>query len=369
MIEFFNIKPSSGGGDGSSLNIFAQLEEPSIKKGIWLKAQIPYYFYQGSVVAIGTDIYLLGGSGTARNNNYKYNTLTDTYTQLTSIPYEFIYGSAVAIGTDIYLLCGHSDYGYFYKYNTLTDTYTQLTNVPYAAKGTSAVAIGTDIYILGGYSTNTYSGLNYCYKYDTLTDTWTRLSNIPYNFAYGSAISIGTNIYLIGGSYSQQKNYKYDTLTNTYTQLTNVPINFEHGSGVSAGTDIYIFYDSSSYKYNTLTDTYTQLTNIPNRFTSGGGVVIGTFIYLMGTGISPYNIVQVYALESKTYTQNTVVISQGKFSNVGYEIELFSNTKDTTPPLYAFADAWFYGQSLETNIPTYYGDGTQWINLKNPPQN
>ncbi|MDE5830491.1 MAG: hypothetical protein K2H53_02135 [Clostridia bacterium] len=62
----------TGGGSGGSskLNVFAQLAEPKVKDGIWIKTEevinteqiqlknIPYSFYNGSAVAIGTDVYL-----------------------------------------------------------------------------------------------------------------------------------------------------------------------------------------------------------------------------------------------------------------------------------------------------------------------
>ena len=166
---------------GSIPNVFVQSTEPTSKDGIWLQtnktaehyisddnifmggtwslasdtASIPYDFFSGSAVAIGTDIYLLGGDS-SKTKNYKYNTLTDTYTQLTDIPYQFYQGAAVAIGTDIYLLGSYDSKTTAYKYNTLTDTYTQLTNVPYQFYQGAAVAIGTDIYLLGSYHrTNT----------------------------------------------------------------------------------------------------------------------------------------------------------------------------------------------------------------------
>ena len=162
-------------------NVFVQSTEPTSKDGIWLQtnktaehyisddniffggtwslasdtAPIPYDFFSGSAVAIGTDIYLLGGDGSG-TNNYKYNTLTNTYTRLADISYNFYQGVAVAIGTDIYLLGSYDSKTTAYKYNTLTNTYTQLTNIPYQFYQGVAVAIGTDIYLLGGYHrTNT----------------------------------------------------------------------------------------------------------------------------------------------------------------------------------------------------------------------
>ena len=58
---------------------------------------------------------MLGGDSST-NNTYKYDTLTDTYTMLKNIPYRFANGSAVAIGTDIYTLGGKNNITYNYKF-------------------------------------------------------------------------------------------------------------------------------------------------------------------------------------------------------------------------------------------------------------
>lgn len=388
--------PPAGGS--SDPNIFVQLEEPTTKKGIWLQKEaepehyiydeevfiggeweadgkyrnIPYEFYSGSVVAVDTDIYILGGYNST-HNNYKYDTLTNTYTKMTDIPYVFRASPAAAIGTNIYLFgSGYSgDSLKVYKYDTLTNTYTQLTNLPARVNTGAAVVIGTNIYLFYRYDSS-----NKCtYKYDTLTDTYTQISDIPYNFYNGAAVAISTNIYLFGGSGNGSYSYKYDTLTDTYTKLANIPYTFLVGSVTAIGTNIYLFGGSSvspyeqCYKYDTLTNTYTQLTDIPYSFYNGSAVVVGVSNYLFG-GSPNLTKVQVYVAENKSYEQdNLVVISQGKYSSVGYEVELYNNSKDVTSPKYAFADAWYYTieGGLETDIPTYYGDGTQWINIKNPP--
>ena len=393
------IEGISGGGDGSSLNIFVQDTEPEVKKGIWLqtnktpehyiydeevfiggewldngvKAEIPGYTYQSpQAVTIGTDVYLFGIGNTSAMYNlaYKYDTLTDTYTQLRNIPFIFVTGCAVSIGTDIYLI-GSSDssstYKFMYKYDTLTDTYARLTDNPYSFYGGAAVAVGTDIYIIGGLQTPSV-----IQKYDTLTDTYTRLTDIPYPFKRGSATVVGNKIHLIGSDQSgyYRNHYTYDITSGIYSQMSNYPYsgNAAGNCAVVVGSDIYIFGNMSSeekkaYKYSTLTNTYTQLTNVPYTCYSGGIAFVGNQIYLFKN-----KRVQVYALESKTYQQDElVVICQGKYKTVGYEIDLYDNDKDVNSAKYAFADAWYYTtqDGLITNIPTYYGDGTNWIKLKN----
>ena len=396
------VKNKTAGGN-VKLNIYTQTTEPTDKNGIWLQtsgvaehyksddsiyfsgnwsttgdtADIPYDFSGGSAVAIGTDIYLLGSNNSNyKKYAYKYNTLTNTYTKLTNIPYDFSGGSAVVIDTEIYLLGGGSSIESNYKYNTLTNTYTQLANMPHEFSNGSAVAIGTDIYLFGSSCRSSY--MLYAYKYNTLTNTYTKLTNIPYEFYSGSAVAIGTDIYLFGGYYYKRYTYKYNILTNTYTQLANIPYDFYNGGvAVVIGTDIYLFGGSGNntgfYKYNTLTNTYTQLTNIPYNFYYGAAVVIGTDIYLFG-GNGGKTKTRIYHIQTKTYnTDNTVIIAQGRKStgttyNTGYAVKLLNTTFDEGfEPLYGVVDAWFYTtqDGVDTTIPTYYGDGTQWIKFKN----
>ena len=122
------------------------------------------------------------------------------------------------------------------------------------------------------------------------------------------------------------------------------------------------------HKYNTLTNTYIRLNDMQYQVSENSGSLNGLKIYIFGT-YNNYKKVQCMQVKSKTFENNSVIINQGRYGQVGYEIELYSNSKATTPALYSFADAWFYTteDSLITDIPSYYGDGTQWINFKNPP--
>ena len=382
-------KAGKGGGEP---NIFVQLEEPTTKKGIWLQkeaepehytyddevfiggewepdgkyATIPFVFYDGVVNVIGNYAYVMYNS-----NNYKYDFNNNTWTKLTNVPINDISrASSSSVGSNIYVFFGSSRSAY--KYDTITDTWTKLINIPYDFYNGTTSAVGTDIYLFGGAnSTNTY-------KYDTLTDTYTakRAHLWPSNSA---AVTINTDIYLFGSAINStyyKDAYKYDTITDTWTKLTNIPYDFYKGGAAVIGTDIYLFgcgnssYYKYNYKYDTLTDTYTQLNDMPSGYSNSSQTAIGVFqnsIYIFS-----YPNIQCLKVIGKTYEQdNLVVINQGKYASVGYEIELYNNSKDVTSPKYAFVDAWYYtlAGGLETDIPTYYGDGTQWINIKNPINN
>lgn len=395
-IRFIN-----NGKSGSSLpNIFCQLEEPTIKDGIWLQTNkqlecvetddsiieneswyedgtfrsIPFDFAEGSAVVYKDDIYLFGGSR-AKTTAYKYNTLSNNYTKLNDIPFEFTSGSAVVVDNNIYIFGSYkrgdaSLSKKAFRYDILSDTYTPIAEIPYSFWGGYAVAYENFVYLFGGGSSAYYN-----YRYNVNTDVYERMSDIPSSysggFLGGGAVLVGQDIFLFGTSYNS-KNYsmKYSVLTDSYTSISSFYGDSGHAV-ISYGTQIYIFGGAShqSYccKYDIITDSYTKLTDIPSYFYLGSALLVDNKVLLFG-GTSNLKKVQGLQLSFKEYKNNSVVISQGRFYKVGYGIELFNNSEQfINQPKYAFADAWFYTteDGLITDIPTYYGNGTEWVKFKN----
>ena len=320
------------------LNIFTQTTEPSTKDGLWLKTSNIY-----------DDVLNISDT--------EYSDTPDTYTKMTDIPYEFYSGSAVAIGNDIYLLGGGSSRTNNYKYDTTTNTYNKLTDIPYELSSGSAVAIGNDIYLLG--SNSSANSINN-YKYDTTTNTYTQMANIPYEFYYGSAVSVGNDIYLLCGYDNRKNNYKYDTTTNTYTKMADIPYEFYYGSAVAIGNDIYLLggVDSktNNYKYNTTTDTYNKLTDIPYEFRYGSAVAIGNDIYLLGG----------YDKKKYNYRYDTINIYKNSilflYNNIPfkYKTKIF-NTSYEGLNYISFDSVIMTDENCNnTNVEVYIGNGTSW---------
>lgn len=393
------IKQTAGGkgSKGTKLNIFMEETEPELKNGIWLQSNksfnkvistekissepfwniekantlkaIPYNFNHGYLTSINNVIYLISSADndTTGKNLYKYDTLTDTYTQLTNI-YQKPSSTGntdnsgtcgIAVGSDIYMFGGSGKSSRAVKYDTLTDTYTDITAFPFSSYQSQICNINEDIYIFGSYYSN---GINKAVKYNTLIDTYTSLTNIPYNFCYGAIAVVGTDIYLFGQQNGGTNCYKYDTLTDTYTKMSNIPYSFLNGSVVSVGTDIYLFGGSNQgqmlYKYDTLTDTYTKLENIPINVQSNGRTIkVNNDIYLFSQ-----NKVQVLTFPQLNFDDNSIVIDE---SSSTYETEII--TTDVENGLhYKFNDVFFNEENgFDNTIPTYYGNGTEWIKIKN----
>lgn len=395
-----------GGGGGGGINVYAQLSEPTKKEGIWIKtgtakkdivndldlwlanawnnptlksyASMPNEYtaitqYKG-IASIGSNVYVMGGVNYALNKYvpslYKYDSINDIWIRLADMPSApTSQCEAVAIGTDIYVI---QQSGIFYKYDTINNTWTSL-------KSTSSgfmhriVAVGTDIYSF--YT----SGSNYSpslLKYDTLNNTWSVLT------ANGGqsgirVVSYGTDIYMINAGsadYNSGNNTKkYDTINKTYTLLANMPIGGCYP--VIVGTDIHAFYIGSSpkhYVYSIPNNTWTLLSDTIPTTLDAVFAYIGGAIELIEQNQQAQAKNFRYNFASKTYENGTVVIY--RLSKYGaYQAELCSLAPGVftginganNRMLTGFDNVLMYlNNNLNDNLPTYYGDGTKWVQFK-----
>lgn len=331
-----------------------------------------------SVVAVGKYLYIFGFYSFSSNYVKAIKIDSETYeiTNLTNLPFtqSDTYNGTVAeaVGTNIYIFRrGNANDPCVYKYDTLTDEYTVLlSSTLYSVINTKPhTVVGNDIYI-----TNS-SG--YIYKYNTTNNTYARIKSFPYSLVNNgptSCTAVGTDIYFFGSRGSEdsykKKAYKYDTLTDTYTELPDLPINTSYEQVISVGSIIYIFNNGNSVnneqllKYDTILGTYTQLTD--SEYSLGGnspgcGITkINNKIFIVGP--SNTKNIGIFNIIDKTFDNNSIVISQG----FGKYYTNLINT-EINGLKYFFWDAWPYttANGLDDTIPTYYGNGTQWIKFKN----
>lgn len=383
----------------STTNLFIQEEEPTHKNGLWLQTsnidiqniknigvygneisidlgawnpvedneQLPYNFYLGSTAIVGHDIYIFFNETVSGVNAlYKYDTKKNTYTRLTDVPFNSNRSTANVIGTDIYIFGSSvSPYNYAYKYDTLTDTYTRLADSPYQTYNASSVAYGNDIYLFGGASsvTNTY-------KYNIKTNTYTKLANMPLNLSAGRATIVGDTVYLFGLASGYTSALKYNITTATYTQLKNtygaarcllVPVgNYIFIMGSSYNTSV----SKKCYKFDTTNDTFIELNNLPFDFGQGGGGLVGNKIYLIGSKFEGNEkIVQSVNVSVPDYDENSIVLSSTPDNR--YRTKLLDSPSIECD----FVNCYIYDVDTsivnDSNIPMYYGDGTQWNKFKN----
>ena len=219
--------------------------------------------------AKGTDIYVL-----TSNNTYKFDTLTNTITNLkVGIS---LYNQAHAIVGDIIYLFGGEDSsvfrGYIYTFNTLTNTYTKLdVSLGKAISCMSACAIEDIIYIFGGDAerTTSYEQSDVVYMFDTKTNSLNKLNiTLPQATQNIGVVVIENYVYLFGG-YSNVKVvntiYKFNPFTETFTLLDSVlPIAISSKvPAIAVGDTVYIISGSNSSRDKTSIEKFVVNTVIP----------------------------------------------------------------------------------------------------------
>lgn len=393
--EFEKVSVSITGSDSTptAINVFVQEEEPEIKDGIWFQVSAPHTpdvelasfstielawgetttlpanNAEIGVAAIGTDMYLVGGNPNGANV-YKFDTLTNTLTQLSNLPYS-AYGIGVtSYGTDLYIFGGRPTsgtkaYGYAYKYDTLSDTYTQLTSMPYISGQTPIVRKGTDIYLIGGH---TGSGVHAnMYKYNILTDTYTKLTDLPSGRNAASTILYKNDIYILGGyrSVNLKEMWKYSINDNTYTRLSDSPY-AAYGTAAGLYSRYIVFATGASsklaYAYSIPTDTYIPLPEIASGRQRTSGIVIGDKFYVVGGTSNKDITVGALSNEVNEYEneRDTTVVIPGSYNK---NRTLLSNSNCDT--YINVGDAYYYSttRGVDYTIPIHIGNGTNWIEL------
>ena len=173
------------------------------------------------LIAIDSIIYIFGVYN-SKTIMYKYDIQTDTVTKLSSISYTFSIYTVTSVGTDIYLFFEENT---AFKYNTLTDEFTQLADCPfsfiYAYNSNDICAsVGTDIYIFVK---------DKAFKYNTLTDEYTQLTNCPFNESVDKAcISIDSNIYLFTYNEEDENYYAYQYIASFNVENKTILITTEY---------------------------------------------------------------------------------------------------------------------------------------------
>lgn len=173
------------------------------------------------LIAIDSIIYIFGVYN-SKTIMYKYDIQTDIVTKLSSISYTFSIYAATAVDTDIYLFFEENT---AFKYNTLTDEFTQLTDCPFTFtysynSNDICAAVGTDIYIFVE---------DKAFKYNTLTNEYTQLTNCPFNESVEKAcISVDSNIYLFTFNEDDENYYAYQYIASFNIENKTILVGTEY---------------------------------------------------------------------------------------------------------------------------------------------
>lgn len=176
--------------------------------------------------------------------------------------------ASVVIGTDIYFVGGGGPAtGNLFKFNTLNQTFSALSSMNNSRENAQAAHLNGKIYVIGGRNlgTGTTSGE----VYDIATDQWTNLSVVFSKRYFGYAVADASYIYIMGGetgtnSFKYKTIEVYDPTANSITILDTTINNMtrEHTAyalGV-AGNKLVAAAGFTNTPNNALTD-YCEATN------------------------------------------------------------------------------------------------------------
>ena len=377
------------------LNIYVQEEEPENKDGIWL--QMPNFEYNSITIdetlgikdepcgedkwpkfsqsagplCIGEiDGVIYGACGT---NVYTFDKETMQATFYATAPFGITDGTGGAVIHN----------GKFYSctslskircYNPITKEKELDVNVP--ASPYYAGYIGAyENYIFLFTQTN---GVGYKYNLDT--GEWTQTAKPPRHLQSTNTNDNRTlawnGMFLFpntctGSSYSDYTLYGYNIEKDTWVKMKAQQGSYQCYSYVIVGD--YMYTAQRSYgtdywrKVNLVTGekTLINITREPNNSMLNMNVVNGSIFIFFNSSLS--GLVLNLATDTSTYDENTIVVVQGQYKLNPYDINLFSLPETKGGKLmWSFADVYPYKDGeLLTDIPSYYGDGTQWIRFKN----
>lgn len=325
--------------------------------------------------------------------HYMYNYDTNTWTKLADCPTPQGGGYAVWVNDYIYIFgTVHTNYTqYVYKYNTINDTWERMTDL----SDTSQRMVSG---CFDGSETVYYAKTNELYSYNIntgeqlhvtiikSTNSNSSLSNAGYNSSY----SINEYLYYDTG-YIYNVDYngitKYDIENNQWSY--NYRLGFSSYSAIIGAINSDVYLGSSRY-LNDYTYTFDNIykISIPNKnyksltstnsYSQSKGHVGNTISLLSTTagdvlflsGGSPSFTVGII-LEEKQYDfdKDTLVLYTADGGHGTYETELFKTDKVQNAFKFktGFNNVNYYDAESKTlikNIPTSYGNGTDWIKIK-----
>jgi uncharacterized repeat protein (TIGR01451 family) len=191
------------GGEASGGNRAIPIEEYDFGTNTWTdQAQLLTGVSNTGAAAVGNYIYVPGGfSGVGQAIMQRYDPVANTVSLMTAMP-GVAYATAVtALGTDVYVLGGSSTGAAGttnYIYDTTTDTWSTGAPLPTAVQYPAATSDGTYVYVLGGNTTN----ITTVQVYDPVANSWS--AGTPMNVGRGGpgAFFDGQNVWAVAGGWA-----------------------------------------------------------------------------------------------------------------------------------------------------------------------
>lgn len=280
-----------------------------------LPAKLPQGLSDLAVASVGDKIYTFGGRANGSSGGSLltccFDTLSGTISQGTALSNMKTYSAvACAVGTDIFVFGGSISgvkSSYIYKYDTTNHTVTQKTSLPTGTSNMGAIAVGTDIYVYGG---STSAGTtNTIYRYDTVGNTIETLSMVlPISDWIFASCVTNNCIYALG---SYHRIVSFDIASHTTSIIYEGDgVTFGYGA-IGFGNRFYTFGGLFNNTPPSLDSIYNiELQNIP--------IENGTLVILQSKNKNTFALINTNTTRVEIGVDS---VYKGNSENIGEKVE------------------------------------------------
>jgi N-acetylneuraminic acid mutarotase len=184
---------------------------------------------EAPVVAVGSQLYVLGGSKTGSGNTGPetqsveiYDAAANSWTEGPMLPVPMWGIQAAAVGTSIYVVSAYTTgpvlVGNVYVLDTTTGAWSVKSAIPNAVAFPTTVALNDKIYAMGGCGNNDVPS-SAVRVYDPATDTWGMAASLPEPACTFGASAIDGKIDAFGLDLAGQT-IEYDPASDSWTVLS-----------------------------------------------------------------------------------------------------------------------------------------------------
>ena len=269
----------AGGGPGPAR---ADVESYDPVTDIWSQeSPMPVGIWMPGCTVMGTWIYVGGGWSGAF---LRYDTLAGTWEELPGIPTPRTDHAIVALGTDLYILGGSSGETPVDVFDTVGDTWSTGPSLSGAHESLEAVELGGWIYALAG-RTDVVEAL------DPVSGTWQTVAPLPNPLRYFAAETDGVRIYVMGGEYTEASGgnrttkevWLYDPITDQWTAGVPLPLEDSLVGAARIGQEIFVLgFTQTPLSLDIVSGTWTWRTPKNKGLTGVGVAAGGGRLYVFG---------------------------------------------------------------------------------------
>jgi N-acetylneuraminic acid mutarotase len=268
---------------------------------------------------IGTKLYtfcgFVGDAGPLARSDV-YDTATNSWSPVADMPRRLTHAGVAVVGTDVCFAGGYIGTGNgfaqqfgtteVWKYDSTTDTYSQMPDLPQARGGGALVAVGRELHFIGGNNSSRQDVADhYVLDLDHPDAGWSTRASMPgTGRSHMGYVNLDDKIYLVGGQTGNDEaltttdtGFVYDPATDAWTPIASMPKAVSHISSstfvmggriiVAGGETAHNVPSSAVFAYDPASNQWTSLTSLPApRFSGVAGTIDGLIYFTGGSNLT-----------------------------------------------------------------------------------